>query len=242
MARVRALKCRTCKAIQGDRHKWCTPVPTKEVLDAWMTSGQAEATDGCPCEPDGLCQHGHYSWLVSLGKVQPNPKARPKKVVRLKPAARKGHLAGGTKSGQLKGDVMKTSVKKEKSAGLVAGMFRAKNSLAHLYTLLADGKPHSQGEVNKVLAASGLKKTLFPNRTRDLRKIGKETGKWVLETLEDGRYKLKLRSGKGAAAQTPKAKLKPNGAEVETPKKSKVGKQKPIPSSKTRPTVQDEAE
>lgn len=24
----------------------------------------AEATDGCPCDPDGVCPHGHPSWLV----------------------------------------------------------------------------------------------------------------------------------------------------------------------------------
>lgn len=28
--------------------------------------GGCEATDGCWVEPDGVCEHGHPSWLVWL--------------------------------------------------------------------------------------------------------------------------------------------------------------------------------
>jgi hypothetical protein len=235
MARVRALKCKTCKALQGERHRMITPRPTDEVLKAWKVSGQAEATDGCPCEPDGLCQHGHYSWLVSIGWVQPNPKARPKKVVKLKPAARKGHLAGGTNSGLLKGDDMKKSVKKEKSAGLVAGIFRASSSGALIYGILCDGKPHKEAELKK---AAGVKS--ITGRMARYRSEGKQSGRFILEKMDDGRF-LQKNHGKVSSAPVPKAKLKPNGAEKEAAPAKKVVKKTP-PPAKTTPTVQDDAE
>ena len=28
-----------------------------------------EATDGCPCDPDGVCPHGHPSWLVVVPDI-----------------------------------------------------------------------------------------------------------------------------------------------------------------------------
>ena len=31
--------------------------------------GLAEATDGCVIEPDGVCEHGHPSWLLELGLI-----------------------------------------------------------------------------------------------------------------------------------------------------------------------------
>lgn len=33
-------------------------IPTDEQVEEWITSGIAEATDGCPVEPDGECEHG----------------------------------------------------------------------------------------------------------------------------------------------------------------------------------------
>jgi hypothetical protein len=39
-----------------------------EILHAWQfQDGGAEATDGCWVEPDGVCPHGHPSWLLKLG-------------------------------------------------------------------------------------------------------------------------------------------------------------------------------
>lgn len=36
-----------------------------------MMAGQiaVESTDGCTCDPDGVCPHGHPSWLVFLDDI-----------------------------------------------------------------------------------------------------------------------------------------------------------------------------
>ena len=47
-----------------------TEEPTTEELTDWvMNDGDVEATDGCPIEPDGVCPHGHPSWLIKLGLI-----------------------------------------------------------------------------------------------------------------------------------------------------------------------------
>jgi hypothetical protein len=44
--------------------------PSYEQLEEWMDEGGGcEATDGCWVEPDGICEHGHESWLVVMGLV-----------------------------------------------------------------------------------------------------------------------------------------------------------------------------
>ena len=49
------------------------PAPTEPLPNAadleYMADGTAEATDGCLVEPDGLCDHGHASWLLYLGMI-----------------------------------------------------------------------------------------------------------------------------------------------------------------------------
>ena len=50
------------------------PVPTVEEpdedqLEAWMIDDICEASDGCIVEPDGVCPHGHPSWLRRMGLV-----------------------------------------------------------------------------------------------------------------------------------------------------------------------------
>ncbi len=52
----------------GD-HPPTVPEPTLEQVQFWILDGLAEATDGCEVEPDGLCPHGHKSWLLHLGYV-----------------------------------------------------------------------------------------------------------------------------------------------------------------------------
>lgn len=52
--------------------KWPAPTserPDLETLEAWMWDSVCEATDGCVCEPDGICPHGHPSWLLRLGLI-----------------------------------------------------------------------------------------------------------------------------------------------------------------------------
>jgi hypothetical protein len=43
--------------------------PDIETLIAWEMAGYCEATDGCVIEPDGICPHGHQSWLLELGLI-----------------------------------------------------------------------------------------------------------------------------------------------------------------------------
>lgn len=43
--------------------------PDLETLLAWEEEGGCEATDGCWVEPDGVCSHGHPSWLLELGLI-----------------------------------------------------------------------------------------------------------------------------------------------------------------------------
>ena len=45
------------------------PEPTMDDLMLWMDEGVAEATDGCPIEPDGICEHGYPSWLLYAGLI-----------------------------------------------------------------------------------------------------------------------------------------------------------------------------
>lgn len=53
--------------------RWPEPTveqPDFETLEQWMwEDGCCEATDGCMIEPDGVCQHGHPSWLLRLGFI-----------------------------------------------------------------------------------------------------------------------------------------------------------------------------
>lgn len=51
---------------------WPTPTqaePDDEELEEWVYDSVVEATDGCRVEPDGVCPHGHPSWLLYLGLV-----------------------------------------------------------------------------------------------------------------------------------------------------------------------------
>ena len=44
--------------------------PSIEDLWDWVDEyDQCQATDGCWCEPDGRCEHGHQSWLLELGLI-----------------------------------------------------------------------------------------------------------------------------------------------------------------------------
>ena len=47
-----------------------TEAPDLETLEAWIfDDGICEATDGCVIEPDGVCPHGHVSWLMWYGLI-----------------------------------------------------------------------------------------------------------------------------------------------------------------------------
>ena len=55
------------------RTAWPAPtgsMPTLAGLAAWLEEGACYATDGiCWIEPDGVCEHGHPSWLLYLGMI-----------------------------------------------------------------------------------------------------------------------------------------------------------------------------
>lgn len=69
MPRVEAVECESCGRKQGEKHKATEPRPTIGTLEGWMCEGICEATDGCTVEPDGVCPHGHSSWLLVLHMI-----------------------------------------------------------------------------------------------------------------------------------------------------------------------------
>ncbi|WP_437871389.1 hypothetical protein ACSD7O_23950 [Methylorubrum extorquens] len=46
-----------------------TPEPEFITLAQFLFEAVAESTDGCLVEPDGICRHGHPSWLLRLGVI-----------------------------------------------------------------------------------------------------------------------------------------------------------------------------
>jgi hypothetical protein len=53
----------------GVKHTATSKAPSVAVMEDWMSESGAEATDGCWVEPDGICQHGHSSWLRAMGLI-----------------------------------------------------------------------------------------------------------------------------------------------------------------------------
>lgn len=54
------------------RDLWPKPTsakPSMEILMDEEREGIVETTDGCEVEPDGMCEHGHPSWLLRLGLI-----------------------------------------------------------------------------------------------------------------------------------------------------------------------------
>ncbi|MDR7037812.1 hypothetical protein J2X36_002563 [Methylobacterium sp. BE186] len=45
------------------------PEPEFVSLARFLFEAAADATDGCLVEPDGICRHGHPSWLLRLGVI-----------------------------------------------------------------------------------------------------------------------------------------------------------------------------
>jgi hypothetical protein len=46
-----------------------TDEPDMDTLEEWTFDSVCDATDGCTVEPDGMCEHGHPSWLLRLGLI-----------------------------------------------------------------------------------------------------------------------------------------------------------------------------
>jgi hypothetical protein len=46
-----------------------TEQPDVQQLAEWTAEAGCEATDGCWVEPDGMCEHGHPSWMLRLGYI-----------------------------------------------------------------------------------------------------------------------------------------------------------------------------
>jgi hypothetical protein len=45
------------------------PEPDFITLAQFLFEAVAETTDGCLVEPDGICRHGHPSWLLRLSVI-----------------------------------------------------------------------------------------------------------------------------------------------------------------------------
>ena len=69
MALVNTDRCESCGRLRGERHKATMRRPSILTMTRWMDDGVAKATDGCRTEPDGVCEHGHKSWLLRLGYI-----------------------------------------------------------------------------------------------------------------------------------------------------------------------------
>jgi len=62
-------QCRRCRKKKGQEHEATVKQPSYRWLKKWESEGCAYATDGCKVEPDGICEHGHDSWLIELGMI-----------------------------------------------------------------------------------------------------------------------------------------------------------------------------
>ena len=47
----------------------CKTPPSEQTIKRWDNEGYCRTTDGCKVEPDGICSHGHESWLLVLGYI-----------------------------------------------------------------------------------------------------------------------------------------------------------------------------
>jgi len=70
VSRLDSLKEYGIEPVKSPRYpKPTEPAPNFEQLESWVVDSVVEATDGCDIEPDGICQHGHPSWLLYLGLI-----------------------------------------------------------------------------------------------------------------------------------------------------------------------------
>ena len=46
-----------------------TSAPEADELENMVADSICEATDGCEVEPDGVCPHGHPSWMLRLDLI-----------------------------------------------------------------------------------------------------------------------------------------------------------------------------
>ena len=70
MARVVVEQCESCGRTNGERHIATVPRPSEDELEDWVFDREnAQATDGCDVESDGICEHGHQSWMLNMGLI-----------------------------------------------------------------------------------------------------------------------------------------------------------------------------
>ncbi len=53
-------------------HSWPKPTveePDMDELEECLDEGYGTCTDGCMVEPDGVCEHGHPTWLIKYGMI-----------------------------------------------------------------------------------------------------------------------------------------------------------------------------
>lgn len=69
MREVKERQCSKCRRKKEQRHKPTMEKPSSSQLEEWRSEGYAYATDGCLVKRDGICEHGHDSWLIELGMI-----------------------------------------------------------------------------------------------------------------------------------------------------------------------------
>jgi hypothetical protein len=55
-----------CYIVFVEKTKKTKKAPSTKTLTKWMMDGVAKAVDGCKVEPDGTCEHGSPSWLLTI--------------------------------------------------------------------------------------------------------------------------------------------------------------------------------
>jgi len=66
---LKVYSCPTCQRSLGKKGRPTMRRPSLETMERWLDEGYAKATDGCIVEPDGVCPHGHLSWLLLAGLI-----------------------------------------------------------------------------------------------------------------------------------------------------------------------------
>jgi hypothetical protein len=69
---VNVVKEQKLMGVKKSGSRWPEPTepePSMDELEAFVYDSVCPATDGCEVEPDGVCEHGHPSWLRKLSLI-----------------------------------------------------------------------------------------------------------------------------------------------------------------------------
>lgn len=132
---------------------------------------------------------------------------------------------------------LKVAVAQQQKLSKRVGGFRSGSSGAFLYEVLVDGKAHGEAELRKAMVRGGVDPKSFAGRMFRFKQEGKQSGRFALEHLEGGSWKMSVRKSSNSAAQakpvkaTTKKKVEKKSLTVAVEKKEVA-----------KPSVSDDAE